>query len=73
MYIRVFPNYTKLAVLAIKAYVGKSKIDSAKKLPPVGIEPGTFWVLFWFSFIQNQVYSNKSIAVVNSKTGHQFW
>ena len=42
MYIRVFPNYTKLAVLAIKAYVGKSKMDSAKTLPPVGIEPGTF-------------------------------
>ena len=34
-----FLNYTKLAMLAIKSYIGKSKIKSAKKLPPVGIEP----------------------------------
>ena len=33
-----------LATLAIKAYIGKSKIYSTKKLPPVGIEPGT---LLW--------------------------
>ena len=30
-----------LSMLAIKTYAGKSKINSAKKLPPVGIEPGT--------------------------------
>ena len=27
-----FLNYTKLAMLAIKSYIGKSKIKSAKKL-----------------------------------------
>ena len=31
----------KLAMLATKAYVRKSKINSAKKLPLVGIEPMT--------------------------------
>ena len=39
--IEVFCNYTKLAVLEAEAYVEKSKINSAKKLPPVRIEPGT--------------------------------
>ena len=39
--IEFFLNYTKLAMLAIKAYVGKSKINSTKKLPLVGIEPVT--------------------------------
>ena len=34
------PNCTKLATFAIKVHVGKNKINSAKKLPPVGIEPG---------------------------------
>ena len=36
-----FSLCTKLATLAIKACVGKIKINSAKKLPPLGIEPGT--------------------------------
>ena len=31
-------NYTKLATLAIKAYVRKSKINSTKKSSPVGIK-----------------------------------
>ena len=35
-------NYTKLA---IKVYVGKSKINSAKKLPPLRIELVTSCVL----------------------------
>ena len=39
--IEFFLNYTKLAMLAIKAYVEKSKINSTKKLPLVGIEPVT--------------------------------
>ena len=34
-------NYAKLATLAIKAYIGKCKINSAKMLPLVEIEPGT--------------------------------
>ena len=34
-------NNTKLAMLVMKASPGKSKIYSAKKLPPVGIVPGT--------------------------------
>ena len=34
-------NYIKLAMLALKAYVEEAKINSAKKLPPVGIEFGT--------------------------------
>ena len=33
-------NSTKLAMLAIKVYVVKTKINSGKKLPPVWIEPG---------------------------------
>ena len=32
-----FPLITQFA---IKAYVGKSKLNSAQKLPPMGIEPG---------------------------------
>ena len=32
-------------MLELKAYVGKSKINSAKKLHPVGIEPGTLRLL----------------------------
>ena len=40
--IEFFRNYTKLA---IKASVGKSKINSAKELPSVAIEPGTFCIL----------------------------
>ena len=31
----------KFAMLALKTYVGDSKINSAKKLPPMGIELGT--------------------------------
>ena len=38
--IEAFLNYTKLAMLSIKTYIGKSKINSAQ-LPPVGIEPRT--------------------------------
>ena len=39
-----FPQLRLRAV--IKAYVGKSNINSAKKkLPSVGIEPGTYCVL----------------------------
>ena len=34
-------NYTKLAKLAIKVYVGKSKISLEKMILPVGIEPAT--------------------------------
>ena len=41
-----FLNCTKLAKLAIKVYVGKNKMNSAKKLPPVGIEPGMYYVHF---------------------------
>ena len=37
-----FRNYTKFA---IKAYMGKSKINLAKKLSPVEIEHGTSCVL----------------------------
>ena len=33
-----FLNYTMLTTLAVKANVRKSKINSAKKLPSVGIE-----------------------------------
>ena len=34
-----FCNYTKCcAMLSIKAYIGKNKIISVKKVPPVGIE-----------------------------------
>ena len=36
-----------LAMLAIKADIGKSKTNSAKKLPPVGIEPGILEPLLW--------------------------
>ena len=32
---------TKLAVLALKTYVGDSKIQFTKILPPMGIELGT--------------------------------
>ena len=32
-------------MLAIKAYVGKDKINFAKKLPPVWIETGTLGLL----------------------------
>ena len=39
--IEVSLNYTKLATLPTKVYTGKSNINSAKKLPPVGIEPRT--------------------------------
>ena len=35
------PLETKLAMLAVKAYAGKSKLIQQKILPPVGIEPGT--------------------------------
>ena len=28
-------NYSKLAIFAIKAYVGKNKINPAKQLPPM--------------------------------------
>ena len=35
-------NYKKLATWAIKVYVVRSKIKSAKKLSSVGIEPWTF-------------------------------
>ena len=39
-------NYTNLATLAIKAYVGKSKINSVKKrLPPVGTSCDPLWCL----------------------------
>ena len=36
-------NYTKLSMLARKAYVGESKINPAKKVTsaPGGIQPGT--------------------------------
>ena len=33
-------NYTKLAMLAMKTYIVKSKIISVKKVPPVRVEPG---------------------------------
>ena len=36
-------NYTKLATLPTKAHMGKSKINSSKKLLPVEIEPRTTW------------------------------
>ena len=37
-----FPNYTKLVDLAfLYLFVVKSKINSAKSLPPVGFEPAT--------------------------------
>ena len=36
-----------LTMLVIKAYVGKSKINSAKQLTLVGIEPGTSCILLW--------------------------
>ena len=38
-------KYMILVTLAIKAYIGRSKINSAKKLPPVGIELGTLGLL----------------------------
>ena len=34
----VFRKYTKLAMLAIKAYVEKNKMSSRKKLPMVGLK-----------------------------------
>ena len=34
-------NLFKLASLAIKAYVEKGKLNSAKMLCPVGVEPAT--------------------------------
>ena len=46
--IEVFCNYTKLAVLEAEAYVEKSKINLAKKLLPVRIEPGTPCDLLWY-------------------------
>ena len=38
-----------LAMLAIKAYVRNNKINSAKMLPTVGIEPGTLGFLVLLS------------------------
>ena len=40
-------NYTKLTTFSMKAYSGKSKINSAKTLPLVGIESSTSCDLFW--------------------------
>ena len=36
--ILAFRNYTKLAVLALMAYMGETKRNHQKTLPPVGIE-----------------------------------
>ena len=41
---RIFAYYTKLAMLSIKAYVGKKK-QSSKKVTSVGIELGTLGLL----------------------------
>ena len=40
-------NFIKLATLAVKAYVGKSKINSARKLHLVRVEHGTLGLLLW--------------------------
>ena len=39
-----FSQFYKVGNVVSKAYTGKSKINSATKLPPVGIEPRTFLV-----------------------------
>ena len=46
-------NYTKLAMLAIKVYLGKNIQE--KKLPPVGTEPGilVLWDLLCYTLIPN--------------------
>ena len=36
-------NYTELAMLAPKVYMGKSKKNKPKKVSPLGIKPGTSW------------------------------
>ena len=50
-------NYRKLATLAMKGYVGKSKINSSKKLPLVGIEPGTLelWDLLCYTIMASSL------------------
>ena len=42
-----------LARLAVKVYLRREdqKINSMKKLPPVGIEPGTIGLLLWYNHI----------------------
>ena len=42
-----FRNYTKLTMLARKVYIGDRKKYFRKKLPPLRIEPGNSFVLFW--------------------------
>ena len=39
--LEVFLSCTKLAINAINIYIGKSKIISVEKVPPVRIEPET--------------------------------
>ena len=49
-----FSNYTTLAMLAILyCFVVKSKINSAKRLPPIGIEPVTQGLcdLLWYTLM----------------------
>ena len=50
-FIPVFPKVDDSGNVGnIKAYVGKSKINSAKKLPPVGLETRTLRLLLWHIF-----------------------
>ena len=43
MTVEFSPNKIKLAMMPTKAYTGKNKINSVKKLFPIGIETKTSW------------------------------
>ena len=55
-------NYTKLTTLALKTYLGKSKIKLAEKLPPVGIESRSlgYWDLI---LVHSHAYLTKIMFV----------
>ena len=52
------PNYTKLTTLSMRTYVGKSKIESTKKVSGSIPTGGNFfcWIFFLFALLQVSLY-----------------